>query len=66
MIALTGSSSRIECKPLPDDDPRQRKPDIALARRCLDWEPTVQLRDGLAKTIAYFDSLLGQGAEARP
>jgi len=66
VIALTGSSSRIECKPLPDDDPRQRKPDIALARRCLDWEPTVQLRDGLAKTIAYFDSLLGQGAEARP
>jgi dTDP-glucose 4,6-dehydratase len=65
VIALTGSSSRIECKPLPADDPRQRKPDIALARRCLDWEPIVQLRDGLAKTIAYFDSLLGQGAEAR-
>ena len=66
VIALTGSSSRIEFKPLPADDPRQRKPDIALARRCLRWEPRVQLRDGLAKTIAYFDSLLGQGAEARP
>ena len=58
-LELTGSSSSFECKPLPQDDPTRRKPDISLARRTLDgWEPTVQLREGLLKTIAYFDELL--------
>lgn len=59
VIALTGSKSRIVEMPLPGDDPRQRQPDITLARRELGWEPTVELREGLMKTIAYFERLLG-------
>jgi UDP-glucuronate decarboxylase len=58
VIELTGSSSRIVRQPLPPDDPRQRKPDISQAQKHLQWEPTVQLREGLIKTIAYFDALL--------
>ncbi|MFC5354299.1 UDP-glucuronic acid decarboxylase family protein [Azospirillum himalayense] len=54
VIAMTGSRSRIEHKPLPQDDPKQRRPDIAKARTLLDWEPRVPLRDGLERTIAYF------------
>ena len=61
VIALTGSASIIAYRPLPGDDPRRRQPDIALARRELDWEPTVALRQGLEATIAYFDALLGAG-----
>ncbi|MEM7160793.1 MAG: SDR family NAD-dependent epimerase/dehydratase, partial [Myxococcota bacterium] len=61
-LELTGSTSTIERRPLPQDDPTRRKPDISLARRTLDgWEPTVQLREGLLKTIAYFDALLAAG-----
>ncbi|HEX2613659.1 MAG TPA: UDP-glucuronic acid decarboxylase family protein [Fibrobacteria bacterium] len=60
VIALTGSKSKIVEKPLPSDDPRQRKPDITLARKELGWEPTVELQAGLKKTIAYFDGLLKQ------
>jgi UDP-glucuronate decarboxylase len=60
VIALTGSKSRIVQRPLPSDDPRQRQPDISLAKRELDWEPKVKLREGLAHTIAYFDDLLKQ------
>ena len=58
VIDLTGSRSRLEHRPLPEDDPRQRKPDIALAQKRLGWEPTVQLREGLQATIAYFDTML--------
>lgn len=54
VLALTGSRSRIEFRPLPADDPRQRQPDIALARSLLNWQPKVKLADGLAETIAYF------------
>ena len=57
-VALTGSTSRIVHKPLPEDDPRQRQPDISLARTHLDWSPRTPLKDGLMKTIAYFDALL--------
>ena len=53
-IELTGSSSKLIQEPLPADDPTRRKPDIALAREHLDWEPTIKLRDGLEKTIAWF------------
>ena len=60
VIELTGSRSRIERKPLPADDPVQRQPDISLARRLLDWEPTIQLEEGLTRTIAYFDRLLSE------
>jgi UDP-glucuronate decarboxylase len=58
VIGLTGSSSQIVYRPLPEDDPKQRCPDISLAKRLLAWEPRVQLRDGLMKTIEYFDQLL--------
>jgi UDP-glucuronate decarboxylase len=59
VIELTGSRSQIVSRPLPQDDPMQRKPDIALARERLGWEPKVQLEQGLTHTIAYFDQLLG-------
>jgi UDP-glucuronate decarboxylase len=58
VLELTGSRSRIEFRPLPADDPIQRQPDISLARARLAWEPEVALRDGLLRTIAYFDTSL--------
>jgi UDP-glucuronate decarboxylase len=58
VIALTGSRSRIVHKPLPEDDPRQRRPDISRARELLGWEPKVRLDEGLVKTVAFFDALL--------
>ena len=58
VIELTGSKSKLVFEPLPADDPKQRKPDITLAKEKLDWEPIVPLREGLAKTIEYFDGLL--------
>lgn len=58
VIELTGSKSRIVEKPLPQDDPMQRQPDIDKARTILGWEPKVQLREGLARTIAYFETVL--------
>lgn len=61
VVALTGSKSKLEFRPLPADDPRQRQPDITLARNTLGWEPTIPLEDGLKKTIAYFDDLLSKG-----
>ena len=54
VIALTGSDSKIVSKPLPADDPRKRRPDITLARRELDWQPKVELEEGLKETIKYF------------
>lgn len=54
VIAMTGSRSEIVRKPLPADDPRRRKPDIALAERVLGWKPTTELGDGLPRTIEYF------------
>ncbi len=58
IIDMTGSRSKIVYRPLPVDDPRQRRPDITIAKRELGWEPTVALADGLKKTIAYFESQL--------
>ena len=58
VIQLTGSKSKLVFKPLPQDDPRQRKPDITLAKKVLGWEPKVPLEEGLKKTIEYFDKLL--------
>ena len=58
IIALAGSKSKIIYKSLPSDDPRQRQPDIALARKVLGWEPTISLEAGLLKTIAYFEEVL--------
>jgi len=62
VIDLTGSKSKMVNKPLPQDDPRQRQPDIGRAKAQLGWEPKVALRDGLTKTIAYFDQLLAARA----
>ena len=58
VISITGSKSKIVFKPLPIDDPIQRCPDISLAKKTLAWTPTVKLGEGLARTIAYFESLL--------
>jgi len=58
VISMTNSSSKLEFKPLPEDDPRQRQPDISLARQKLGWEPTVALEQGLVKTVSYFENLL--------
>ena len=57
VLSLTGSKSKIVHMPIPSDDPRQRRPDLALAKEKLDWEPNIALRDGLEKTIAYFSQL---------
>jgi UDP-glucuronate decarboxylase len=61
VIAQTGSKSKIIAKPLPSDDPKQRQPDITLAKKELGWEPKIELKEGLVKTIAYFDKLLTSG-----
>ncbi|MFA9230328.1 MAG: UDP-glucuronic acid decarboxylase family protein [Microgenomates group bacterium] len=62
VLDLTGSKSKLDYQPLPQDDPKQRCPDISRAKADLNWEPRVQLREGLGHTIAYFDSLLTKGA----
>jgi UDP-glucuronate decarboxylase len=64
VISLVGSRSRIEFRPLPADDPRQRCPDISRAERLLHWTPKVPLEEGLANTIEYFDTLLAGDAVA--
>jgi UDP-glucuronate decarboxylase len=64
VIALTGSRSKIVHRPLPQDDPRQRCPDIGLAQALLGWRPSVMLTEGLQKTIAYFELLLSELGKA--
>lgn len=59
IIDLTGSESTLEYKTLPSDDPTQRRPDISLAKKALNWEPNVPLSEGLVRTIAYFSEALG-------
>lgn len=61
VLDLTGSKSKLVYKPLPADDPKQRQPDITLAKKHLDWEPKVSLREGLVPTIAYFEGLVKAG-----
>ena len=61
IIELTGSHSTFSYKPLPSDDPSQRKPNISLAKTALGWEPKVHLEEGLRRTIAYFDELFSHG-----
>jgi UDP-glucuronate decarboxylase len=58
VIDLTGSKSKIVERPLPEDDPKQRQPNIGLAKKLLGWQPTINLDEGLKRTIAYFEALL--------
>ncbi len=58
VLEKTDSSSKLVEKPLPSDDPTQRKPDISLAEKVLEWSPKVQLEEGLDRTIPYFQSIL--------
>ncbi len=58
VLKLTGSSSKLIDKPLPEDDPTQRCPDIYMAKKELDWQPTIELEEGLERTIAYFREIL--------
>jgi UDP-glucuronate decarboxylase len=58
IIDLTGSKSKLVYRPLPIDDPKQRQPDISRAEELLNWRPTLAIREGLIKTIAYFENLL--------
>jgi len=58
VVAMTGSRSKVIYKELPSDDPKQRQPDITQAKKSLDWKPTIELDEGLQKTITYFDQLL--------
>ena len=62
IIDLTGSASRLTFKPLPQDDPKQRCPDISLARKALGWEPKIALEEGLKHTIPYFEELMANQA----
>jgi UDP-glucuronate decarboxylase len=63
ILAITGSRSTIVHRPLPADDPRQRQPNIALAKAILGWTPTVELKEGLERTVAYFDRMLSGTVE---
>jgi len=60
IVKLTGTKQKVIYKPLPKDDPKQRQPDIALAKERLGWEPRVDVETGLKKTIDYFASLLSE------
>jgi UDP-glucuronate decarboxylase len=62
IIRLTSSKSKIVKIGLPKDDPERRKPDISLAKSALDWSPTIQLKEGLTRTVGYFDDLVRVGS----
>ena len=63
VIEMVGSGSKLIYKPLPSDDPKQRQPDISFAQATLDdWTPIIKLRDGLQRTISYFDDYLKNGS----
>ncbi len=65
IIEMTGSKSKMDFLPLPSDDPQQRQPDISLAKSLLNWEPEVSLKNGLQRTIEYFDSIMRLGVKPR-
>jgi dTDP-glucose 4,6-dehydratase len=60
VLEVTGSKSEIVSEPLPQDDPKQRKPDITKAKKLLGWEPKIELREGLEKSMEYFRSVVGK------
>ncbi|GMW01886.1 MAG: UDP-glucose 4-epimerase [Candidatus Hydrogenedentota bacterium] len=63
VLKLVGGKSKLEFRPLPSDDPKCRRPDIALAKEKLGWEPTISLQQGLPKTIEYFEKVVKQGTK---
>jgi UDP-glucuronate decarboxylase len=65
ILDLTGSRSKVVHRSLPQDDPRQRQPDISEAERLLNWHPTVALKEGLLKTIPYFERVVAEGTVER-
>jgi dTDP-glucose 4,6-dehydratase len=65
VLKVTGSKSKIDFRPLPEDDPKVRRPDIHKARTLLGWEPKVTLEDGLARTVEYFRAKLARGEAPR-
>ncbi len=65
VLEMTGSRSKLTYLPLPEDDPKQRQPNITLAKEALGWEPAIALREGLKHTISYFDRLLSAGSNER-
>lgn len=65
VLQLTGASSKLTCEPLPKDDPKQRQPDITLAKQLLGWEPKVSRKEGIAITYEYFKSVVEKGGELR-
>jgi len=64
VLELTGSSAKLDFRPLPQDDPKQRKPDTTKARALLDWEAQIALREGLGHTISYFREVIGRAGES--
>jgi dTDP-glucose 4,6-dehydratase len=64
VLEVTGSTSRVRFEPLPQDDPKQRRPDITKAKQLLGWEPKIDLRSGLEMSLEYFRSAVGQAAAA--
>jgi dTDP-glucose 4,6-dehydratase len=65
IIALTGTSQKIIYKPLPQDDPKVRQPDISLAKKLLDWQPKISRTEGLKRTLQYFKNVINTGEIAR-
>jgi dTDP-glucose 4,6-dehydratase len=66
VLRVTGSSSKITFLPLPEDDPKQRCPDISKAKRLLGWEPKIQLHEGLERSLDYFKQAIAAEANAMP
>ena len=66
VLSIVNSGSPLVEMPLPEDDPRQRQPDIGLARQLLDWEPRVSLADGLVRTVEYFENIFKQDTVTEP
>lgn len=65
VLELTGAASKLTCEPLPKDDPKQRQPDITLAKQLLGWEPKISRKEGIAITYQYFKSVVEKGGELR-
>jgi dTDP-glucose 4,6-dehydratase len=65
VLAVTGSKSQIRYEPLPQDDPKQRRPDISKAKSLLDWEPKIDLETGLKMSLDYFRQAIAEGTASR-